>query len=147
MTAIAMPGLFDPLAAVLDLIRRGIAFLATVYTDVGENHTADVWDGTVSNTAIAYYIGWGTGTNTAAKGDTALQTESSETRATATKSQPSSNVNRHVGTITATGTRVITEAGLFTAVTVGNMLIRGDFSAINLLSGDSIQFTIDLTWS
>jgi hypothetical protein len=56
-----------------------------------------------------------------------------------------------VGTITAAGNRAITEVGLFDAVgsgsppTGGNMGIYGDFSVINLASGDSITFTVRVT--
>jgi hypothetical protein len=38
----------------------------------------------------------------------------------------------------------ITEAGLFDATSAGNMLIRSVFSAVNVVSGDSIAFTFGL---
>lgn len=128
-------------------ILAGIILLAVVYTQKGEEHTADVFDGTVSNSSINYYIGWGTGTNAAAKGDTTLQTESAESRVTATKSQPSADKNQCLGTITSAGTQTITEAGLFTASTSGNLVIRGVFSGIALATGDAIEFTITLEWT
>ena len=117
--------------------------MATIFTDVGENIVTDYITGDAS-APTDYFIGWGTGAGTAAKADTVLFTESSETRATATESQPTSDKGQWVGTITATGARTITNAGLFDAVTTGNMLIHGDFTGIVLASGDKIEFTISL---
>lgn len=129
-------------------IQWGIALLATVYTSAGEAFTADIFDGTIDNNGnTPFYIAWGTGTTGAAKGDTALETESAEARTLATKSQPSADINRFVGTIVATGTRAITEAGVLTASSSGTLIIRSVFSAINLVSGDSIAFTINLEWT
>jgi hypothetical protein len=57
------------------------------------------------------------------------------------------------GTITAAGTRAITEVGLFDGAgtssppTGGLMDMYGDFSTINLASGDSIAFTLGCTFS
>lgn len=120
--------------------------MATVFTDVGETLAADYFDGT-ANAPADYYIHWGTGTTTAAKGDTALVTPGSEARVAATKSQPTADQNRMVATLTADGTKTIAEAGLFDASTAGNMVVRGDFAGIALNSGDKIEFTFDLTWS
>jgi hypothetical protein len=120
--------------------------MATVYTDVGEDFTVDLFDGTISVPAN-YYIAWGTGAGTAAKTDTTLFTEASEARVTATLAQPSSNVNEFTGTITADGTKTITNAGVFDASTSGNMIIKGDFTGVALTANDKIEFTITLTWS
>jgi hypothetical protein len=91
------------------------------------------------------YVAWGTGTTGAAVGDTALETESAEDRTTGTQSQQETNTAndtyRVVGTITATDTRAITEAGVFSASTDGSMLGHAVFSAVNLVTGDSIAFT------
>ncbi len=97
-------------------------------------------------------IGWGTGTNAAAVGDTALQTEAApttsggrtvgtESRTTITQTNDNYQV---VGTVTAGGTLAITEAGLFDNVTAGNMIIRSVFSAVNVVINDSIAFTFGL---
>ncbi len=97
-------------------------------------------------------IGWGIGTTAAAVGDTALQTESApttsggrtvgtESRTTITQTNDNYQV---VGTVTAGSTLAITEAGLFDNVTAGNMLIHSIFSAVNVVSGDSIAFTFGL---
>ena len=117
--------------------------MATIFTDVGENVVTDYITGDASAPAD-YFIGWGTGAGTAAKGDTTLFTESTETRATAVESQPTSDKAQWIGTITATAARTITNAGLFDAVTSGSMLVKGDFTGIVLANGDKIEFTISL---
>lgn len=97
-------------------------------------------------------IGWGIGTGAAAVTDTALGTESAPTtsggRTVGTEARTTitqTNDNYQVtGTVTAGSSLAITEAGLFDAVSAGNMLIRGVFSAVNVVSGDSIAFTFGL---
>ncbi len=113
-----------------------------MFTSVGEQVTADLWDGTIT-APTNWYIGSGTGTTTPAKGDTALVSEV-ESRATATMSQPSANTNRHVATISYTAAATITEVGVFDASTAGNMVIRDTFAGIGVNNGDKIEFTIDL---
>jgi len=120
--------------------------MADIFTDVGETLIADLVDGT-SSAPTNWYVAWGTGAGTAAKGDTTLFTEASEARVVATASQPASNQNRFVGTITADGVKTITNAGVFDASTTGNLLLKSDFTGIALAASDSIQFTFDLTWS
>jgi hypothetical protein len=46
-----------------------------------------------------------------------------------------------VGTVSISGTIAVTESGLFNADTNGTLLARQTFSAVNVVSGDSIQFT------
>ena len=91
------------------------------------------------------YVAWGTGAGTTAATDTTLFTETG-TRTSGTSTQQTTSVTNDtyqvVGTMTAGGTLAITNAGLFDASTVGNLFVKGDFSTINLSSGDSIQFTI-----
>lgn len=122
--------------------------MATVFADVGKQWVVDKMDDSQSSTMNR--IGWGTGAGTAAASDTTLFTEDNDGRATATLSQQTTTVTgdtyQAVGTITSTGTKTITNAGLFDAATegTGNMLVKGDFTGIPLLSGDSIEFTIKL---
>jgi len=96
------------------------------------------------------YVGIGTGAGTAAIADTTLFTEV-ETRVAGTSTQQTttttSDTYQVVGTITATATRAVSNAGLFDAVSSGNLFVKGDFSVINLASGDSIQLTIKLALS
>lgn len=123
-----------------------IVLMAVVFTSAGEALVADYFDGTASAPAN-WYIDWGTGTTAANKADTALETPGGESRVTATESQPSADKNRLVGTITATGTKTITEAGVFTASSSGTMPVRGVFSGIAVVSGDSIEFTVEIEWT
>ena len=120
--------------------------MADIFTDVGETLVADYVDGT-QNAPTNWYVAWGTGAGTAAKGDTTLFTEASEARVIATESQPSADQNRFVGTITADGSKTITNAGVFDASTTGDMLLKSDFTGIALALNDSIQFTFTITWS
>jgi hypothetical protein len=92
----------------------------------------------------------GTGTTAATDGDTALQTQAGPaTRATGTiTNAQSATTGNHTaklqdqGTISYTSTLAITEFGLFDqAAQGGNMADRRVFSALNVVSGDSIQFT------
>lgn len=119
--------------------------MADIYTDAGEALTADILDGTAA--VPTWRVAWGTGVGTATKTDTTLFTEASEARVTTTQSQPSSNVNQFLGTITADGAKTITNAGIFDAASSGNMLLKSDFAGIALALGDKIEFTFQLTWS
>ena len=87
----------------------------------------------------------GTGTNAENVTDTALQTAAGPARVAGTQSNPAGGQYRTVATITYAGTQAITEHGLFSASTVGTLWDRTVFSAINVNSGDSIQFTYTLT--
>ena len=120
--------------------------MANSFTNVGEGLAADFFDGAAS-APTNWFIGWGTGAGTAAKGDTTLFTEAGESRVNLTEAQPSSNINSLTATMTATGSRTITNAGVFDASTSGNMVIKGDFTGQVLASGDKIDFTITLTHS
>ena len=96
------------------------------------------------------YVAWGTGAGTAALTDTTLFTETG-TRVAGTSTQVTTTTTNDtyqvVGTQTAGGTLAITNAGLFDAITTGNLFVKGDFSTINLASGDSIQFTFKTQFS
>lgn len=88
----------------------------------------------------------GTGTNAAAAGDTALQTEldrnalTSKTRAT--------NVVTMVGDWAAgDATGAITEAGILNASTSGDLYVRAVFSVINKGASDTLQITWTITGS
>ena len=126
----------------LNLFRTAKQY-ATVLTQVGEEWIVDKLDETVQTTGD--YIGWGTGAGTAAKADTALFTEASESRVTATRTQPVADKIRWVGTLTCAGAgKTITNAGNFTAVTAGTLIVHGDFTGVVLAIGDKIEFTIDI---
>lgn len=114
--------------------------MADVYTQAGEELVTDILDGTVSVPAN-WYLGWGTGAGTAAKGDTTLFTESAEARVAATMSQPTADKNRFVATLTASASRTITNAGILSASTGGTLLLHSDHAGQVLASGDKIEYT------
>jgi len=116
--------------------------MADIYTDAGEDFVIDQIDAFGT-----YYSGWGTGAGTAAKGDTTLFTEASEDRVATTDSQPSSNQIQWVATITADGTKTITNAGIFSASTGSALIMHSDFTGVPLSASDSIQFTFQKTQS
>jgi len=123
------------------LINR-ILYFAVVLTNSCEDWIIDKIDDQAL--AVGEYVGWGTGTGTISKNNTTLFNESSEARILATRTQPRSDQIQWVSMHTANATKTITEAGLFTAITAGNLLIHGDFGGIGVNSGDKVEFTIIL---
>jgi hypothetical protein len=126
--------------------------VANLVTSAGKAAIASRINGAGSE-ALFDKIGWGTGATAAAAGDTALQAEKDASGATSTTHVVSSatcsrvttsvtnDTAQMVGTATATGTIAITESGVFNAATAGTLLARQVFTAVNVVSGDSIQFT------
>ncbi len=92
------------------------------------------------------YVAMGTGTTAVALTDTQLGGEV-ESRTTGTSSRTTTSTTNDTyqvtGTVTATTSRTIGEAGLFDQSALGgNMFVRGVLaSTISLASGDSIAFT------
>lgn len=127
---------------------------ATVVTSVGKGIAAKRMIGTSPSQVEPNFIGIGVGATGAARtavvGDTALST-AAETRATGTSSTvTTTNTNdtyQTVGTVTATATRAVDEAGTFDASTVGNMFVSATFAVVNLGSGDSIQLTVKVQFT
>jgi len=91
------------------------------------------------------YHDCGTGIGDEAVGDTGLGTPFGGSRVAGTQTNPSVNVYQSVATITFADTFAITEHGLFSASTSVTLLDRTKFAAINVISGDSIQFTYQCT--
>lgn len=89
----------------------------------------------------------GVGTTAENAANTDMETTDGESRATGTQTEASATVYQSVGTIAYTTTKAITEHGLFNASTSGTLMDRTVFSAINVVNGDSIQFTYSLTVS
>lgn len=98
-------------------------------------------------------IGWGTGAGTAAVTDTTLFTEAlvslaagTSDHTVGTSSQVTTTTTNDTyqvtGTRTATGSGTVTNAGLWDAASGGTLFLKGDFTGIGLVSGDSILFTI-----
>lgn len=93
------------------------------------------------------YHASGTGTANETIGDTALGSEV-ETRVVGSQEEgASSNIYKSVATITYSGSYAITEHGLFNAATGGVLMDRTKFAPINVISGDSIQFTFTIQFN
>jgi len=121
--------------------------MATLLVNTGK---AIVTNRLNSGGTVPQYVAWGTGAGTTAATDTTLFVETGS-RVSGTVSQVTTSTTNDtfqvVGTQTAGGALAITNAGLFDASTVGNLFAKGDFSTINLASGDSIQFTFKVQFS
>lgn len=89
----------------------------------------------------------GVGTTAENASDTDIETTDGESRATGTQTEGSANQYQSVGTIAYTTTKAITEHGLFNASTAGTLMDRTVFSAVNVVNGDSIQFTYTITFT
>jgi hypothetical protein len=122
---------------------------ATVVTNIGKAIIADrIRTTPATYTASPKFVAMGVGATGAARtavvADTALSTQV-ETRTSGTESVATvtntGDAYQVVGTITATATRAVDEAGLFDASSAGNMFTSATFPIVNLASGDSIQFT------
>lgn len=128
--------------------------MANVLTNNGEEWVVDRLcqsDGGTGSSDKANYVGWGTGTGTANKTDTGLFTESNDpvssgrTTGVVSKSGTGSSAKwQCVATVPSTTSQTITNAGTFKAGGSNNVLLKGDFTGIPLISGDSITFTFTL---
>lgn len=122
--------------------------MAVHFVDVGKQWVVDKLDD--SQASVMNRIGWGTGAGTTGETDTTLFAEDTDGRATGTVTQEQTTIVgdtlQVVGTITATGGKTITNAGLFDAATEGTgiMLIKGDHAGIPLVTGDSIRYSFRL---
>lgn len=137
-----------------EVIDYGLVSLRVV-TTVGVNFIVDAFQNSVELEILKYH-GIGTGGTAEAAGDTALVTElttqysSDNTRATGTTIEgASANIYRTVATNTVDATVAITEHGIFSQAATGGgtLLDRSLFSVVNMISGDSLQTTYDLTFT
>ena len=92
------------------------------------------------------YLAVGIGTTAPAAGNTALETEITDSglaRASATVSRVTTTVSNDTAqldkTWNVTGTKAVTEAGAFNAASSGTLLGRQTFSAVNVANGDTLQ--------
>lgn len=141
-----MSNLFGLLLTMLCLVAVP---MATLVVNTGRAIATNLISG-IGGT-VPKFVAWGTGAGTAGATDTTLFTESAEARTSGTVSQQTVTTTNDtfqvVGAITATAGRTITNAGLFDASTVGNLYVKGDFTGLPILTGDSIQFTFKITYS
>ena len=125
--------------------------MATVFTNAGMAITTNRLKNGDTGATEPNHVAWGTGAGTAAVGDTTLFTEASETRVAGTSTQVTTtqtdDTYQVVGTLTADGAKTITNAGLFDAITTGNLLMKGDFTGVPLALNDAIQFTMKVQYT
>jgi hypothetical protein len=121
--------------------------LANLITTAGKAGVASRINGDGSEAAFTY-LAVGTGTTAADAADTTLETEivdSGMERAAATASRVTTDVTNDtaqlVKTWTVTGTKAVTECGALNAASTGTLLGRQVFSAINVVSGDTLAVT------
>lgn len=125
--------------------------MANVLTTVGKGIMTARMLGATPSQVEPKFVAWGTGSGTAAVADTTLFTESAEARTTGTGSQVTITVTNDThqvtGTITASAGRTITNAGVLDAASAGNLYVKGDFTGVALVVGESIAFTFKNTIS
>ena len=87
----------------------------------------------------------GTGTDAEAITDTILGNDTGEARSTGTQTETDHDTYKSVATDTYANTFAITEHGLFAVATLatGPMMDRTVFAAINVVSGNQIEFTFE----
>jgi hypothetical protein len=120
----------------------------------GENWLVDSWQNLVEPETMIYHNA-GISAAATAEGDIGLGTElTTQLNPDNTRSScavvgegASANIRRCQATVTVDATVAITEWGLFNQASTagGTMFSRVVFAAINLNSGDSCQFTWDMT--
>lgn len=112
--------------------------------DTGLDYIASRMEGT--SDAVMSHMAVGTGTTSAASGDTALETEAA--REALTSTDVTDNAVAYVATFAAgTGTGALTEAAILNASSAGTMLCRTVFSVINKGASDSMTVTWTVTIS
>jgi hypothetical protein len=117
------------------VVTAGLNYIAARMTDTSEPTD-------MSHMAV------GTGTTSAAAGQTALVTESARVALTGGEGAPSTNTIVYTATFPAgTGTGALTEAAVLNASSSGTMLCRTVFSAVNKGADDSVTITWTITIS
>lgn len=112
---------------------------------VGKSFLA-AWLAAVSqSTSFMPYTAVGTGTASPSVGDTTLQTELARLANTPSSSLNVLQLSATFGPGVATG--VITEAGLFSAASLGTMFSRVVFSPVTVAAGDSLVINWSVTFS
>ena len=121
--------------------------ISNLTTTTGKAGIASRINGDGAEAAFTY-IAVGTGVTAADVADTTLQTEtavSGLSRAAATASRVTTDTTNDTAqlakTFSVTGTVAVTESGVLNAASVGVLLARQVFSAINVVNGDSLTIT------
>lgn len=128
--------------------------MASVVTTVGKAiNSGRMTGGTAPSQTEPKFIGWGTGAGAGAVGSTDVSTAATEARVSGTSAQATTTATndtyRVTGTVTANGTKTITNVGLFDAAGTGSPPTGGvlfaifDGLSLALTSGDSVAFTLN----
>lgn len=125
-----------------------------VVTNNGVAFIVDAWQNTVELENMKFH-GVGTGVTAENVADSALVTESTtilnpdSTRASGVQTESAANQLVSTATATFDGAGAITEHGLFSqAATGGGVLFdRSVFAAMNVISGDGLQFIYTVTFT
>lgn len=128
--------------------------MASFVTNSGLANAVTAWHNYASRSR---YLQWGEGSGqgvTATAIASAGNTTEARTEGTTSVETETTTGDTYqiVGTITAAGTRAITELGVYDAAgtgsppTGGTMGVYGDFGAVNLDAADSITFTVRATY-
>lgn len=113
---------------------------------VGKTYLAAWLAAATQSTEFMSYVGLGTSSTPAASGDTTLGAELSGGGYSRQQGTLSASTNVWTNTVSfapGNGTGAITEAGLFSASTVGTLFAHQVFSVYNKAAGDTLQ----ITWS
>lgn len=137
------------LSAVLiraDGTREDLGILSTkVVTDSFVEYVVDELQSSAGGIANFRHHGSGIGVAAESQTQTALVSEVA-TRATGTQTEgASANIYKSVGVVNYSASFAIREHGLFRAASGDIMADRSLFAAINVGSGDGIEFTYELT--
>ena len=124
--------------------------MATVITNAGEEWVVDKINETVSTTPN--YVGWGEGAGTAAKADTDLFTPVNTNpgnvlRLAGAASKTGSGATAKyqiIATLESLTTNAKTNAGLWTAVSGGTLVVKGDHASTPMAIADRIEYTITI---
>lgn len=121
--------------------------IRNLITSAGKAGVASRINGSGAEAAFVY-IAVGTGTTAANVADTTLETEIADSglsRVSSTASRVTTTVTNDTAQLTTTftvsGTKAVTESGVLNAASSGVLLCRQVFSAINVVSGDSLSVT------
>lgn len=109
--------------------------------DDGMEYIVDAWQNSVELETVKYHD-TGEGVTGANASDSGMESATGFTRATGSLTEADNAKEfKTVGTVSCTGTKAVTEWGLFSASSGGVLMARNVFSAINVVNTDSIEFT------
>lgn len=123
---------------------KEIRDIKNVVVTVGKEYLAAWLIAATQSDYFMRYIALGTGTNAAAAGDTALQTEL-PTRVAGTLSNSTNVWQNQASFGPGVNTGAITEAGIFSDPAAGTMLARQVFAVVNKAAGDTLTVTWQIT--